>query len=1551
MNHYQEKGKGTKVNRENTAKTPSVNTGRLAGLRPLRSLRGIAALRAGDGSGAPSHRRRPALVFSIPLAAVLLALTAAPALAAPAIHEFTASFGAASSSPPNPYPLSEPSDVAVDNSTGPSAGDIYVSDTGNHRVEKFSPAGELLLMFGKDVNATTHGNVCAASEVCQAGALGATPGVLGSPGYIVVDNSTGPSAGDIYVLDTEDRSISKFNPSGEIVGTFGDGGKVEVPSSEPLVVGIGVEASGNVWAATYFHRGGTDEGPNLYEYNEVGETLRTLSVSGTVDDGFAIAPTGNAFYIRVVGWTEYSADGAQLGYEVAGGSLGIAPNGFLYFITEGEVFEFTRLHESYGGPFGSGVLNGPSGLSVDGATDDVYVAENGSGEVAVFDSTGPLVTTDPIENPGHTTVTLSGHADPLGRGEVTECEFEYVDESEFQANGFAGAATAPCEPATHFVGEAEVHAALSGLTAETTYHYRLVAENSHGAVPAPDRSFSLRAVFGLETKPPTEVTRHGATFNGSLNPDGIETHYHFEYVDAAHFHPGTANPYSEGASVPVPPAAPISGSTEQSVSEHEALTVQTTYHYRLVAENKYGTTYGSDETFETVPDVLEIKAEAATNVQPESAVLHGSYEGDPEGGDTKCYFQYGLSENYGEYSATPPGVDYGSSSGSHAIEAEVTNLFPHRTYHYRLVCENTIGTTDSKDEHLVTTPFVSIRNLTTQTVGPERAELKAELNPSGLAGSYTFHYGEEAGNYSGGASHGNLGLGDEFEQVTATFTGLKPNTTYHYQLVAEDSFGTRKSSDLTFTTEHSSTEEREEEHCSNQNLREENNSLTLPDCRAYEKTTPNEKGGSEAFPAVTLAPSGERVLYFSDGAFAGTVQNEIFSPYIAHRTPTGWVSQAVFAKRIAPGYEPQLGLRYTPELTSWPFAEMPGLSAEAARGGKSGFLSIGFGDGSYNVHATPTITLQEDGGENTEARSWYYFMEVTAQSEDSSHLFISTASHDLPAPEDPRPGDPYFFGIKTRIYEVSGATGPNPTMKLIVELPLNLSPGTPYTPTGCDIDPYGTDGLSGEQSSADGSTLFYTAPVDNVPGEDCGNGTPNPIGFFGLKHGEAPLQLNVAPASQCASPAPCATAPTVTPRLQGISPEGNLAWFTTTQPLINSDTDTTNDLYLAKLEPDGQLAELVQASAGEPTATHPHPGEGAEVQGVVAVSKDGTHAAFVASAVLTEHENALHQSAAQGADNLYVYDASSGETKFVTRLCSGPEKSGSVTDTACPEGSGEADSELWREYYSKSELTPNGNYLLFTSVGRLAPGDTDNVADVYRYDFQTGQLIRVSFGRDGNDGNGNDNRFPDEIRMGGGNGPREDDARSISEDGSTIIFGTAAPLVSHDTNEGANPGCGPGQTGCDIYEWEEQGHGTCQEAGGCISLISDGTDPHGSISAVIGSSGRDIAFGTSDNLIPEDTDGVGDIYDARAEGGFHAAHPPAPCGSPEACRPAPGAQPSPPTLGSETFVGPGNAKEHLTCTKGKVRIKKHGQVRCASKKHHKRHKHHKRANTNRGGGR
>ena len=89
---------------------------------------------------------------------------------------------------------------------------------------------------------------------------------------------------------------------------------------------------------------------------------------------------------------------------------------------------------------------------------------------------------------------------------------------------------------------------------------------------------------------------------GSVIPNGLNTTYQFEYVPASDYEPEAENPYVEGAKAPVSATSIGSGSKGDAIEASQALAglePNTTYHYRLVAENSEGTSKGSDRTFLT----------------------------------------------------------------------------------------------------------------------------------------------------------------------------------------------------------------------------------------------------------------------------------------------------------------------------------------------------------------------------------------------------------------------------------------------------------------------------------------------------------------------------------------------------------------------------------------------------------------------------------------------------------------------------------------------------------------------------------------------------------------------------------------------------------------------------------------------------------------------------------------------------------------------------------------------------------------------------------------
>ena len=92
----------------------------------------------------------------------------------------------------------------------------------------------------------------------------------------------------------------------------------------------------------------------------------------------------------------------------------------------------------------------------------------------------------------------------------------------------------------------------------------------------------------VTTNSASSVTSSSATLNGTVNPNGEATTYYFEYgVDTSYGSTTSSSSAGSGTSA-VSVNAPISG-----------LISDTTYHYRLVATNIQGTSYGDDKTFST----------------------------------------------------------------------------------------------------------------------------------------------------------------------------------------------------------------------------------------------------------------------------------------------------------------------------------------------------------------------------------------------------------------------------------------------------------------------------------------------------------------------------------------------------------------------------------------------------------------------------------------------------------------------------------------------------------------------------------------------------------------------------------------------------------------------------------------------------------------------------------------------------------------------------------------------------------------------------------------
>src|SRR5437763_1322766 len=142
------------------------------------------------------------------------------------------------------------------------------------------------------------------------------------------------------------------------------------------------------------------------------------------------------------------------------------------------------------------------------------------------------------------------------------------------------------------------------------------------------------------------------------------------------------------------------GNTAQAVSANiSGLNVSTTYHFRIVAHNSGGTSFGSDRTFTTLSATGSpvVATKPATLIASFSAALNGSL--DPHGLATSVHFQYGTTTSYGH--TTPTQSQSGNTYRN--IAAAISGLTTHTTYHFRMMATNSGGTRLGSDG-IFTTP-------------------------------------------------------------------------------------------------------------------------------------------------------------------------------------------------------------------------------------------------------------------------------------------------------------------------------------------------------------------------------------------------------------------------------------------------------------------------------------------------------------------------------------------------------------------------------------------------------------------------------------------------------------------------------------------------------------------------------------------------------------------------------------------------------------------------------------------------------------------------------
>jgi hypothetical protein len=527
-----------------------------------------------DGVGVLGRRRSAAVIGAIlvALAALLIASSPASALIHRG-HTFGSAFSEASGATDK---LSGPSGVAVNEATsGEGAGDVYVLDSANSRVVRYGPAPThaFIEAWGYGVNEVPTGETfekCTAK--CKPGIAGYGQGQFDAPVGIAIDNSAGsPSNGDIYVIanaTAKKAVIDKFSPSGTLLAKL-ISSKEEKEEVEGPIVGVAVDPSGTVWV----EREDEEEEFALQRFNDaspqnrpVGELaeleIENLQGARPVRPGFAVDAEGDVYVTYEPGGKDYEE----------------------ILEEEEEIKERENERKKNKEEPKNEKPQKPCVQHACLTAKLAIVEEDGKIEAI------PLNYELDDENSTGVAVDLASGAQASGD--------TYLD------NGTSVAAFTAAGKLIQRFGSSEITGG-AGLAVDASTGEVLVADTSAGAI----EDFVLSPPGAPTVEPGSvqaaEVKATSATLKATVDPNGAETHFRFQY--------GTepcATAATPCAEAPAAPGGELGqGFGDQLASEKiAALTPNTTYHLRVIAESSFAEGAGAvasyETTFTTQPSVL-----------------------------------------------------------------------------------------------------------------------------------------------------------------------------------------------------------------------------------------------------------------------------------------------------------------------------------------------------------------------------------------------------------------------------------------------------------------------------------------------------------------------------------------------------------------------------------------------------------------------------------------------------------------------------------------------------------------------------------------------------------------------------------------------------------------------------------------------------------------------------------------------------------------------------------------------------------------------------------
>jgi hypothetical protein len=729
--------------------------------------------------------------------------------------------------------------VAVDDSNGASKGDIYISDTEGHAVYKYNPAGEFV------------------SKI--------EGGVVGAATFQPTGLAVNPENGDLYVAGLSPGTVYKLEEEShehwKLLKTFEAG---HAPNADSIAAG----QHGEVYV--------TNQGESIAKFSAEGAFEATLPTA-VAPQSVAVDPSNGDVFVGEhsespeFAIAHYNSAGTSLlspvfgKGEIAGGSFGIAVDAETHDVYGSAIGGTTVTYYSAETPLAKATteaptevttttakLNGKIQLNVKSEA-KYYFEYSKAGEPAVktaetaVEGEGEHVVSEAVSSlepgtPYHVQLFVVAEGKTFNGGELAFETLPLASPTTETPNPIAAeSATFHGKAVLHVAGPAEYYFAygkgnvtektttpkplteetvtepVTGLEPGTKYQVQLViiVESQHvtGSGDAPVE-FETPTLVTVTTEAATEPGAESAKLNGKIKTGPTGGSYYFEYAQEES---GAFTNFAKTEE------KTIVGEQELAVSATvKSLTPHSKYRFKLVAKatGSAAVVEGALLEFETLTAKPKVVSESAGNEERHSAALSG--EINPEGTETRYYFEYATEEAYGEavrqnkpnpYGEVPTGEGGTTSEATTAATTgpvkvgPVTAIELHAgtVYHYRLVAANATGTAYGPDQTFETEepqfPFVeAVRH---QVTSPTTATIEAKVNADGLPTSYILEIGTEVVNgrpvYST-PTFGEVGSGSEPVVLEFHLTNLLPGTTYHYRVVVFNEDGTFLGGDHTFET-------------------------------------------------------------------------------------------------------------------------------------------------------------------------------------------------------------------------------------------------------------------------------------------------------------------------------------------------------------------------------------------------------------------------------------------------------------------------------------------------------------------------------------------------------------------------------------------------------------------------------------------------------------------------------------------------------------------------------------------------------------------------------